>query len=152
MTAKENVELVAADSVMETLKSVGIEEEDTKRRVKKLSGGQQQRVAIARALASKAQVILADEPTGNLDETTAEEIIDLLIYHAHEQNRCMIVVTHSNELAQRADYIIRLSKGHLFTDWKTVFVNFEKQAENAADMGKVTSFNFSNSYKIVVYQ
>lgn len=74
----------------------------------KLSGGQQQRVAIARALASKAPVILADEPTGNLDENTADEIITILKNMAKERNKCVIVVTHSKQLAQSADVVLEL--------------------------------------------
>lgn len=76
-----------------------------------LSGGQQQRVAIARALASEAPVILADEPTGNLDEETAAEIVEILKQSAHEMNKCVVVVTHSNELAKQADVIFKLRKG-----------------------------------------
>ena len=74
----------------------------------KLSGGQQQRVAIARALASQAPVILADEPTGNLDRATAQEITAILKSAAKEYHRCVIVVTHSNEVAEEADVVIRL--------------------------------------------
>lgn len=78
-----------------------------------LSGGQQQRVAIARALASDTKVILADEPTGNLDEDTAAEIISILKGCAHEMNKCVIIVTHSNDLAKQADTIFRVKKGKL---------------------------------------
>lgn len=78
-----------------------------------LSGGQQQRVAIARALASEAPVILADEPTGNLDEDTAQDITDILKESAHKMNKCVVVVTHSNELAKQADVVFRLKKGEL---------------------------------------
>ena len=78
-----------------------------------LSGGQQQRVAIARALASEAKVLLADEPTGNLDETTTGEIIELLKQTAHELGKCVIVVTHSREVAQAADHILKLDHGTL---------------------------------------
>ena len=73
-----------------------------------LSGGQQQRVAIARALASDAKVLLADEPTGNLDEATAWDVIEILKEIAHKEKKCVIVVTHSKELASGADMIIRL--------------------------------------------
>ena len=76
-----------------------------------LSGGQQQRVAIARALASKAQILLADEPTGNLDEATAAGITDLFQSLAHEQEKCVIVVTHSKELATEADVVLHLENG-----------------------------------------
>ena len=79
------------------------------RNVLKLSGGQQQRVAIARALVSEAPVILADEPTGNLDNDTAGEIIEILKKLAKERNKCVIVVTHSKEVANSADIILELS-------------------------------------------
>ena len=79
----------------------------------KLSGGQQQRVAIARALASEAPVILADEPTGNLDEDTAQDITEILKESAHEQDKCVIVVTHSGERAKQADVVFRVKKGEL---------------------------------------
>ena len=74
----------------------------------KLSGGQQQRVAIARALTSSAPIILADEPTGNLDSDTASEIIDILKARAKERNKCVIVVTHSKEVADAADVVYEL--------------------------------------------
>ena len=76
-----------------------------------LSGGQQQRAAIARALASKPAIILADEPTGNLDETTADEIIALLKKTAHELGKCVVVVTHSKHLAEEADEILEIKTG-----------------------------------------
>lgn len=79
----------------------------------KLSGGQQQCAAIARALASDAQVILADEPTGNLDEDTAVEITAILKDSAHKSGKCVVIVAHSNELAKEADVVFRLRKGEL---------------------------------------
>lgn len=81
-----------------------------------LSGGQQQRVAIARALASEAKVLLADEPTGNLDEDTAGEIIELLKKTAHELGKSVIVVTHSKLLAEEADKIYEIKNGKLCTE------------------------------------
>ncbi|MGR1419189.1 ATP-binding cassette domain-containing protein, partial [Streptococcus agalactiae] len=72
-------------------------------------GGQQQRVAIARALVSDAPIILADEPTGNLDSVTAGEIINILKELAQDRNKCVIVVTHSKEVADSADIILELS-------------------------------------------
>ena len=84
-----------------------------KRYPTELSGGQQQRVAIARALASEAPVILADEPTGNLDEDTAQDITEILKESAHKMNKCVVVVTHSNKLAKQADVVFRLKKGEL---------------------------------------
>ena len=95
------------------LDKVSIPREDWKRNVLQLSGGQQQRVAIARALASEAKVLLADEPTGNLDEDTAQEIIELLKKTAHEHGKCVIVVTHSKALANEADEILEISHGTL---------------------------------------
>ena len=74
-----------------------------------LSGGQKQRVAIARALVSDAPIILADEPTGNLDSVTAGEIINILKTLAKDRNKCIIVVTHSKEVADSADIILELS-------------------------------------------
>ena len=113
LTPKENVALTAKLSPQPILERVGLTEEECKRNVLKLSGGQQQRVAIARALASDTKVILADEPTGNLDEDTAAEIISILKKCAHEMNKCVIIVTHSNDLAKQADTIFRVKKGKL---------------------------------------
>ena len=84
-------------------------EEFAQRVPSQMSGGQQQRVAIARALVSEAPVILADEPTGNLDNDTAGEIIEILKKLAKERNKCVIVVTHSKEVANSADIILELS-------------------------------------------
>ena len=78
-----------------------------------LSGGQQQRVAIARALASESKVLLADEPTGNLDEDTSAEVIELLKCTAHESGKCVIVVTHSRQLAEEADEVLEIKDGKL---------------------------------------
>ena len=80
-----------------------------------LSGGQQQRVAIARALASEVPVILADELTGSLDEDTAQGIASLLRESAHQMGKCVVVVTHSRELARDADVVFRLKRGTLVT-------------------------------------
>ncbi len=88
---------------------VPIDKKQIKRNVMKLSGGQQQRVAIARALVSDAPIILADEPTGNLDSVTAGEIINILKTLAKDRNKCVIVVTHSKEVADSADIILELS-------------------------------------------
>ncbi len=76
-------------------------------------GGQQQRVAIARALASEAKVLLADEPTANLDEETAGGITELLRLTAHEMGKCVIVVTHSRALAEEADQVLEMKGGRL---------------------------------------
>lgn len=113
LTPKENVALTSKLPPQPILERVGLTEEESKRNVLKLSGGQQQRVAIARALASDAKVILADEPTGSLDEDTAAEITAILKECAHQMNKCVVIVTHSNELAKQADVIFRLKKGDL---------------------------------------
>lgn len=113
MTPVENVKLTAKHDAMPMLKKLGLTEEEAKRNVLKLSGGQQQRVAIARTLVSDAPVILADEPTGNLDEDTAAEITEVLKDCAHQMNKCVIIVTHSNELAKQVDTVFRLKKGKL---------------------------------------
>lgn len=81
-----------------------------KRNVLKLSGGQQQRVAIARALVSKAPIILADEPTGNLDDNTAADIIEVLKELAIERDKCVIVVTHSASVAKASDVVLELKQ------------------------------------------
>lgn len=112
LTTEENVELGGSKNPEILLEEVNIPREDWKRNVLQLSGGQQQRVAIARALASDAKVLLADEPTGNLDETTANEIIALLKRTAHELGKCVIVVTHSKHLAEEADKIIQIKDGN----------------------------------------
>lgn len=113
LTTEENVRMGGSKSPRDLLTQVNIPREDWKRNVLQLSGGQQQRVAIARALASEARVLLADEPTGNLDEDTAQEIIELLKKTAHEHGKCVIVVTHSKTLANEADEILEISHGML---------------------------------------
>lgn len=112
LTPVENVKLGGKEDAENLLAQMGIDESQ-RRNVMQLSGGQQQRVAIARALASKAPILLADEPTGNLDEDTANEIIDIFQSLAHEQGKCVIVVTHSRELAEQADIVLRLKKGKI---------------------------------------
>lgn len=115
LTPLENVRLTAKVPSQPILERVGLTIEESKRNVLKLSGGQQQRVAIARTLASDASVILGDEPTGNLDEDTATEIIEILKECAHQMNKCVIVVTHSNDFAKQADVVLKLKKGELYT-------------------------------------
>lgn len=82
--------------------------------VQHLSGGQQQRVAIARTLVLDAEVIVADEPTGNLDEDNTAEVIELFQNIAHERSKCVIIVTHETAVAQACDVSYRLSH-HVFT-------------------------------------
>ena len=97
----------------EKLRAVGLGETYFKRLPAMLSGGEQQRVAIARALASDAKIILADEPTGNLDTENSEIVIDLLQKLAHEDGYCVIVVTHDLSIADKADKVLRLKDGCL---------------------------------------
>lgn len=97
----------------EKLRAVGLDETYFKRLPAMLSGGEQQRVAIARALASDAKIILADEPTGNLDTENSEIVIDLLQKLAHEEGYCVIVVTHDLSIADKADEVLRLKDGCL---------------------------------------
>ncbi len=113
MTPVENVRLTAKLDAAPILERLGLTKDETPRNVLKLSGGQQQRVAIARALASDAPVILADEPTGNLDADTAEEITAILKESAHAFGKCVVVVTHSGEVAKQADVVLEIKRGHL---------------------------------------
>ncbi|MBT3150096.1 ABC transporter ATP-binding protein [Streptomyces sp. CHD11] len=95
------------------LERTGLDKATATRNVLQLSGGQQQRVAIARALACDVDILFADEPTGNLDEDTAQGIIDTFRELAHEQGKCVVVVTHSQHLAAQSDRILSLRKGKL---------------------------------------
>jgi len=95
------------------LEAVGINDAKHRRFPANLSGGEQQRVAIARALASGARVILADEPTGNLDADNGDKIISILKKLAHEDGYCVIVVTHNLEIAEESDIVYRMSDGVL---------------------------------------
>ncbi|RSI88644.1 ABC transporter ATP-binding subunit Vex2 [Streptococcus mitis] len=104
----ENIRLVNKKASKDTLLELGLDESQIKRNVLQLSGGQQQRVAIARSLVSEAPVILADEPTGNLDPKTAGDIIKLLKSLAEKTGKCVIVVTHSKEVAQASDITLEL--------------------------------------------
>ena len=104
----ENIRLVNKKARKDTLLELGLDESQIKRNVLQLSGGQQQRVAIARSLVSEAPVILADEPTGNLDPKTAGDIVELLKSLAQKIGKCVIVVTHSKEVAQASDITLEL--------------------------------------------
>ncbi|MFQ6862863.1 MAG: ABC transporter ATP-binding protein [Beduini sp.] len=114
MTPYENLCLSKKKADRELLNQLGLEEDEINRNVLHLSGGQQQRVALGRSLVSDAPIILADEPTGNLDSETAADIIKILKDSAHQLNKCVIVVTHSKQLAKEADQILRLKKGVLY--------------------------------------
>ena len=97
----------------EKLAAVSIKEEMLKQLPHMLSGGEQQRVAIARALASGSKIILADEPTGNLDSENSENIVEILKRLAHEENCCVIIVTHDPTVAAEADSVLKMRDGRL---------------------------------------
>jgi len=94
----------------ELLKRVGIDDSRQARRPTRLSGGEQQRVAIARALANDPSIILADEPTGNLDSKTGKRIVEIL-YSLTKEGKTVIVATHSTEIATRADMVLEMTDG-----------------------------------------
>lgn len=95
------------EKALELLESVGLDSDEANRRVLKLSGGQQQRIAIARALSYNPDIILADEPTGNLDTETQDEIIEILRDLANK-GKCIILVTHSPDVAKKVDCVYKL--------------------------------------------
>ena len=97
----------------ETLRSVGLDESYWKRLPAMLSGGEQQRVAIARALASGQRIILADEPTGNLDGENSDLVMKTFQRLAHEEGYCVIIVTHDPQIADESDVIIRMESGKI---------------------------------------
>ena len=97
----------------EKLASIGITEGMYKQLPNMLSGGEQQRVAIARALASGSRIILADEPTGNLDTENGKNIVEILKRLAHEENCCVIIVTHDPTVAGESDVILNMRDGKL---------------------------------------
>ena len=94
---------------MELLEKVGLSKEESQRRILKLSGGHQQRVAIARAVSYDPAILLADEPTGNLDEDTQDEIMEIFKGLAYEEQKCIILVTHSPVVASLADEVYALT-------------------------------------------
>ena len=104
---------------VELLEKVGLDKEKATRKILKLSGGEQQRVAIARALAHNPELVVADEPTGNLDKSTEDSILKIFTRLAREEDRCVIIVTHSKKVTTIADEIWGLEKG--------VFRQIEKQ-------------------------
>ncbi|KXT76071.1 ABC transporter ATP-binding protein [Streptococcus sp. DD12] len=118
MTARQNIQValditgrqVDPEKITALFADVGLDESLLDKPVLKLSGGQQQRVAIVRALASGADIIIADEPTGNLDEETTQDIIKIFQKIAHEQDKTVIIVTHEREVAQASDVTFELKK------------------------------------------
>lgn len=101
--------------IMNIIKKVGLEDQ-LKKFPDELSGGQQQRVAIARALSNKPAVIFADEPTGNLDSKTTEEVMSLLRSTVSELNQTLLMITHDENIAKEADRIITISDGKIIKD------------------------------------
>lgn len=112
----QNTKAQAVERARCTLERVGLDAAYWKRLPAMLSGGEQQRVAIARALAVNAKLILADEPTGNLDGENAGQIVALLKRLAHEENCCVVVVTHDMGIAEAADRVFRMESGCLTED------------------------------------
>ena len=100
------------DRARDALKSVGLEDR-TKHYPGQLSGGEQQRVALARAIVNKPKILLADEPTGNLDVKTGETVIDLLFALRADHNATLVLITHNDALAQRCDRKINLTNGRI---------------------------------------
>ena len=123
LTAQENVMLPmefkkvkkreAAERAKRLLERVGLEPRILKQFPKMMSGGEQQRVAIARAVAAGGEIILADEPTGNLDSENEKKIVALLKDLAHEDNYTVIVITHNPNVAEETDHVFRMKDGEL---------------------------------------
>ncbi|MDR3120325.1 MAG: ABC transporter ATP-binding protein [Clostridiales bacterium] len=122
LTAKENVAMPLVfrgvpkkereRRALQLLKSVGLETH-VRHRPTQMSGGQQQRVGIARAFVGQPQIVFADEPTGNLDTKTREEVMRLMIEISRRGGRTLVMVTHDNELAQYADRVIKIRDGRV---------------------------------------
>ena len=93
---------------LELLESVGLTKEHGRRKVLRLSGGEQQRVAIARSLSYNPKIIIADEPTGNLDKETENDILNIFEKLAHKENKCVIIVTHSDNVSKQCDIVYEL--------------------------------------------
>lgn len=113
LTPVENLRLVNPKADLKILEDLGLTREEAKRNIMHLSGGQRQRVAVGRALVSPGSVILADEPTGSLDPKTTGDVITLLRDAAHQLGKCVIVVTHSERVADAADIVLNLKRKKL---------------------------------------
>lgn len=105
--------------IMDIVKKVGLEDQ-LKKFPNELSGGQQQRVAIARALSNKPAIIFADEPTGNLDSKTTEEVMSLLRSTVKDLNQTLLMITHDENIARQADRLITISDGKIISDERNV--------------------------------
>ncbi|MDO5779487.1 MAG: ABC transporter ATP-binding protein [Clostridium sp.] len=123
LTAEENIEMpvlldnrkIDKNYMNELLKLLGLEERRN-HHPSELSGGQQQRVSIGRALANKPSIILADEPTGNLDSKNSKEVLELLKYCAKKYNQTLILITHDINIAKSSDRVITIEDGKITTD------------------------------------
>ena len=113
LTTVENVKLGGSGNAEKLLEEVGIGKEYWQRNVLQLSGGQQQRVAIARALISKPAIVLADEPTGNLDSKTSAEVLGLIKRTSAEFRQTVVMITHNDDIARLADRIVRIEDGKI---------------------------------------
>ena len=98
------------EKALELMKSVGLSEEHAKRKILKLSGGEQQRIAIARSLSYNPKIIIADEPTGNLDKETENDILTIFFFFSRQENKCIIIVTHSQNVCDKMDVVYELRK------------------------------------------
>lgn len=133
-TAKENIVLSMNISnskqenkekyIDDLLQDLGIDSDKANRKILNLSGGEQQRIGIARAISHNPDIIIADEPTGNLDNETEEKIMDILVSLAHKHNKCVIIVTHSKKVCSYLDEIWGLKSG------KLLFIKDEKEKVN----------------------
>ncbi len=120
LTALENITLAMdiskekitnkKDKALQLMQKVGLDESYANRKILKLSGGEQQRIAIARSLSYDAKMIVADEPTGNLDKDTENDIMTIFKNLAKKDNKCIIIVTHSENVCKQADVIYELKK------------------------------------------
>ena len=120
LTASENIilsmdiskvkEKNKKEKAIQLMESVHLNKNQANRRVLKLSGGEQQRVAIARSLSYNPEIIIADEPTGNLDKETEKEILEIFKNLAHKENKCIIIVTHSQNVCNSSDVVFELKK------------------------------------------
>ena len=110
MDISENVKGLDKDRIMSVLEELGIDEKKANRKASSLSGGEQQRVAIARSILTDSPIIVADEPTGNLDSKNGQEVMEIFNRLAREMNKCVIMVTHNAKLAEDCDVILRIDE------------------------------------------
>jgi ABC-type antimicrobial peptide transport system, ATPase component len=121
---------VKKETAYALLQKVGVDRETADRKILHLSGGEQQRVGIARALSHNPNVIIADEPTGNLDSETEAAVLEILVRLAHEDGKCVIIVTHSENVTAIADKVIGIREGKLLSGEKYQATKFEEDGEN----------------------